>query len=241
MSRTILLADDSITIHKVVELTFQSDDVKVAAFSNGDDALEKIEALAPDLVIADIHMPGADGYEVARRVKAGAPQTPVLLLVGTFEPFEESEVEASGADGFLMKPFDSQELLSRVDELLEAPMSDGDSAVADESIDLPPAEQEPEPVEAPEVSAGERRATGQAVVEPSAEAVAPAPPPEPVESDSAGGPAAGLSDEEIDRIARRVVAAITPEIVREVAREVVPQIAEIVVKERIQQLEQEVE
>jgi CheY-like chemotaxis protein len=120
MKRRILLADDSVTIQKVIELTFMDEDYEVRAVSNGDEAVALLSEMKPDFVIADVHMPGANGYEVCRRAKALRPELPVLLLVGTFEPFDEAQAAAVGADSFLKKPFDSQELLQRVDELLAA-------------------------------------------------------------------------------------------------------------------------
>jgi CheY-like chemotaxis protein len=120
MKRRILLADDSVTIQKVIELTFMDEDYEVRAVSNGDDAVKLLPDLKPDFVIADVHMPGANGYEVCRRSKALRPDVPVLLLVGTFEPFDEAQARAAGADSHLKKPFDSQELLQRVEELLAA-------------------------------------------------------------------------------------------------------------------------
>ncbi len=118
MKRRILLADDSVTIQKVIELTFMDEDYEVRAVSNGDEALALLNEINPDFVIADVHMPGANGYEVCRRSKQTRPDVPVLLLVGTFEPFDEGEARSSGADSHLKKPFDSQELLQRVEELL---------------------------------------------------------------------------------------------------------------------------
>lgn len=118
MSRRILLADDSVTIQKVIELTFMDGDYEVRAVGNGDEAIALLESVDPEVVIADVHMPGANGYEVARRAKALRRDRPVLLLVGTFEPFDEAEARASGADRHLKKPFDSQELLQIVDDLL---------------------------------------------------------------------------------------------------------------------------
>src|SRR5262245_11608493 len=118
MGKRILLADDSVTIQKVVELTFMDEDYEVIAVGNGDEAVNRMAELQPDLVIADVHMPGANGYEVARRVKAWRSTTPVLLLVGTFEPFDDGEAGRAGADGYLKKPFDSQELLRRVADLV---------------------------------------------------------------------------------------------------------------------------
>jgi CheY-like chemotaxis protein len=118
MKRRILLADDSVTIQKVIELTFMDEDYEVRAVSNGDDAVRLLSEINPDFVIADVHMPGANGYEVCRRAKQLRADLPVLLLVGTFEPFEEGEARAAGADSHLKKPFDSQELLQRVEELI---------------------------------------------------------------------------------------------------------------------------
>jgi len=123
MAKRILLADDSVTIQKVVELTFMDEDYEVVAVSNGDDALARLADVQPDLVIADVHMPGANGYDLCRHVKQWRPATPVLLLVGTFEPFQEEEARRAAADGHLKKPFDSQELLRRVEELIAAAQS----------------------------------------------------------------------------------------------------------------------
>ena len=120
MKHTILLADDSVTIQKVVELTFLDEDVKVVSVGNGSDALAKLEEVRPDLVLADVHMPGADGYEVCAAVGRVLPGVPVLLLVGTFEVFDPVRAGDAGATGHMKKPFDSQELLRRVRELLAA-------------------------------------------------------------------------------------------------------------------------
>jgi len=135
MTNTILLADDSVTIQKVIELTFMDQDYEVVSVGDGDEALDELEQIAPDVVIADVHMPGASGYDVARRSKQLHPRSPVLVLVGTFEPFDEADVEAAGADGYLKKPFDSQELLQRVGELLAAREEAGaeDDAVTPEA------------------------------------------------------------------------------------------------------------
>lgn len=121
MTRTILLADDSVTIQKVVELTFMDEDFRVVAVGNGSDAIDQLQVVHPDFVIADVHMPGADGYEVSQRTREALPATPVLLLVGTFEAFDAERAAQVGASGHLKKPFDSQDLLRRVRELLSGP------------------------------------------------------------------------------------------------------------------------
>ena len=100
MGKTILLADDSVTIHKVVELTFLDEDYSVEAVSNGNEAIAKLGGDAPDLVIADVHMPpGPSGYEVCDRVREMHPGVPVLLLAGAFEAFDEAR--AAEADAYL--------------------------------------------------------------------------------------------------------------------------------------------
>jgi CheY-like chemotaxis protein len=144
MSRRILLADDSVTIQKVIELTFMDEDFEVSAVSNGDEAVRLLPELRPELVIADVHMPGANGYEVCRRSKALDPHVPVLLLVGTFEPFDEGQSRSAGSDAFLKKPFDSQELLQLVQGLLDKAGPEPAAAPAPVALETPMA-----PVEAP--------------------------------------------------------------------------------------------
>jgi len=90
MPRTLLLADDSITMQKVVSITFAHEDFTVATADNGEDAIAKARELQPAIVVADVVMPGMNGYEVCEALK-GDPRTrhiPVLLLTGTFEDFD---------------------------------------------------------------------------------------------------------------------------------------------------------
>jgi CheY-like chemotaxis protein len=92
MSKNLLVADDSLTIRKVIGMIFSTDDIKVTAVDNGLEAIAKARELKPDLVLADVLMPGKSGYEVSEALK-GDPSTqhiPVLLLAGTFEPFDEN-------------------------------------------------------------------------------------------------------------------------------------------------------
>ncbi|MCL4836905.1 MAG: response regulator [Thermoanaerobaculia bacterium] len=291
MSKRILLADDSVTIQKVVELTFLDEDFEVVSVSNGTQALARLEEGEPDLVIADVHMPGAGGLEVCRESKSRRPWIPVLLLVGTFEPFDPSEATAAGADAYLKKPFDSQELLRQARELIAAgeapvpvPVSEPEellpeapaasepsfswgSSLGDEPAstevrppdDLAPAGESgafaspltglafrdltppaaPEEPFAPPAAAEAPRAFGQPAAprfeeEPEAPAAVPTYAP-------ADAVPAGLSEEDLDRLARRVVELLTPQIVREVAWEVVPDLAEVAVRARLRELEAELE
>jgi CheY-like chemotaxis protein len=120
MGCKILLADDSITIQKVVNLTFDDEGIDVVAVSNGDQAERKLSEVNPDLVLADIFMPGKNGYELCEAIKKN-PQfsnVPVVLLVGAFEPFDQNEARRVGADDHLTKPFESRKLVETVRRLI---------------------------------------------------------------------------------------------------------------------------
>ena len=161
MTQKILLADDSVTIQKVIELTFMDEDYEVTTAGDGEEALDRLEQMSPDVVIADVHMPNASGFDVAKRSKQLHPGTPVLLLVGTFEPFDEDDYAASGAESYLKKPFDSQELLQRVGELLESSAAGGQAASAEDgpgAFEAQPTAAVPTP-DAPSDAAGDDAAT----------------------------------------------------------------------------------
>src|SRR5262245_20454956 len=120
MSYTLLLADASTTIQRIVELTFASEDIDVVAFSNGEHAIASLDRNVPDIVLADVGMPGRSGYEVSRYIKNSPPlaHIPVLLLTGAFEPVDQTKALEAGCDGILIKPFEPQFVISRVKELL---------------------------------------------------------------------------------------------------------------------------
>ena len=334
MAKTILLADDSLTIQKVVELTFMDQDYTVIAVGDGSAALARWGDSRPDLVIADVHMPGADGYEVCRQVKRSRPGTPVLLLVGTFETFDEAQAQSCGANGHLKKPFDSQELFRLVERLIaenpaarpappapvfEAPvfaapapaapvfapaayspppafepppafapapaapefafpMSPAPAAPAFEPASYEPPAYEPaalEPASFEQVpfqpaayeppvyepaayeppvyqpTAFEATAYEPAAYQPAAPfefAPAPAAPaPAAFEPAPAAAPSAApggdfsLSDADVDRIARRVAELIGERAIKDIAWEVIPDLAEVVIKERLRELESQVQ
>ncbi len=119
--RKLLLADDSITIQKVVALTFADEGVEVVTVSDGREAIEKLQGITPDIVLADVFMPEVNGYEVCRYIKQNAKlkHIPVMLLVGSFEPFDEAEARRVGADDILTKPFQSiRRLIDKVGGLV---------------------------------------------------------------------------------------------------------------------------
>jgi CheY-like chemotaxis protein len=117
---TLLLADDSVTIQRVVALTFADQPVRLVVAKDGQDAINRMATVRPDLVLADTNMPCVDGYEVARwvRQQPHLSTVPVLLLAGITDPVDEQRLHDSGANGVLEKPFEPSHVISRVKELL---------------------------------------------------------------------------------------------------------------------------
>ncbi|HEV8589429.1 MAG TPA: response regulator [Pyrinomonadaceae bacterium] len=131
----LLLADDSAAIRKVIDLTFTDEGMQVTTVGDGQDALEELNQSKPDVVLADIYMPGIDGYELCKFIKQSERfrGVPVMLLVGSFEPFDEAEAKRAGADDVVTKPFQSiRDLVSRVGSLVShkdvAPSDDAQNA-----------------------------------------------------------------------------------------------------------------
>lgn len=135
MAKKILLADDSITIQKVVELTFSDGDYEIVAVNNGSKAIQKLQEMRPDIILSDIIMPEKNGYEVCEFVKSHPDYKtiPVILLTGTFEPFDPDRAERAGCDAVVTKPFESQSLIHKVEELIQR------NAAAAPSAPEPPA------------------------------------------------------------------------------------------------------
>jgi CheY-like chemotaxis protein len=165
LTRKILLADDSLTIQKVVELTFSDSEYDLVCVSNGQRVLDRIAGgEIPDLILADVVMPEKNGYEVCEAIKANpaTARVPVVLLSGTFEPFDRDRAERLGCDAIVSKPFDSQQLLRQVEALLARPPAEAPVA-ATVAIPTMPATAPPpvalalEPPAAPAGEAGFRQ------------------------------------------------------------------------------------
>jgi len=118
MAHKLLLADDSITIQKVVELTLSEEGFEVTAVGDGEAAYDTAKDLDPDIILADVFMPKLDGYELCRKLKSDPALSgiPVLLLYGTFEDFDEMKAAQVGASDSLTKPFESADLIEKMIE-----------------------------------------------------------------------------------------------------------------------------
>lgn len=118
--RTLLLADDSVTVQRVIALTFAEEAFRIVTVSDGQAAIERISSQRPDIVLAGTTMPNVNGYEVASFVRSqpALKNLPVLLLSGAFESVDPAQLKASGASGVLEKPLEPTIVISRVKELL---------------------------------------------------------------------------------------------------------------------------
>jgi CheY-like chemotaxis protein len=120
--KTLLLADDSLTVRRVIEQTFADEPIDVVTVPDGAAALVRLGANPPDVLLADIGMPEPDGYELALHVRRtpALAHIPVILLTGAFDPVDHARARDAGCAGVLVKPFDPQMLIGRVRQLLEA-------------------------------------------------------------------------------------------------------------------------
>ena len=116
MARVILIADDSPIIQRKAQRILQDEGFEVETVSNGVAAVKKLSVLQPVLVLADVSMPGKDGYEVCEFVKTSADllHVPVLLVGSDLEPYDEQRRGQVRADGIIKKPFTRQELIAMV-------------------------------------------------------------------------------------------------------------------------------
>ncbi len=120
MAKKLLLAEDSLTIRKVFELALSRSDIAITAVDNGEDAVRLAGEISPDLVVADLTLPGKNGFAVSAELRAmeKTEKIPVLILSGTLVPLDEARFKASGAKGVLFKPFESRELVESIERLL---------------------------------------------------------------------------------------------------------------------------
>ncbi|HEY2866410.1 MAG TPA: response regulator [Pyrinomonadaceae bacterium] len=135
---TLLLADDSMTTQKVVSLTFADEGIEVLTAADGDTAVKLYHERQPDIVLADVNIPGLNGYEICEEIRktSDLSTTPVVLLVGSFEPFDANEAHRVGANDYLTKPFSSiRRLVATVLAFLDdQPATEEPHAPVDEQV-----------------------------------------------------------------------------------------------------------
>lgn len=145
----VLLADDSATMQKVVDVVLREEGFDVQSANTGEEALQAMDSFAPDLVLAYIKLPGMNGYDLTKQIKSSS-NVPVVLLAGAFEPVDDALKDACGADDTLVKPFQTEDLLACIRNFLPdagAPVAEV-AAEDDIVFDMSGGEEEVEAVEA---------------------------------------------------------------------------------------------
>ena len=136
-AKKILIVEDSLTQATRTQLILQKDGYVVRVANDGEEGIKAALQMAPDLIITDIRMPNIDGYQLCTKLKAfnKTKYTPVIMLTIKGEIMDIIEGLASGADGFITKPFEAENLLERVSAILDSSedddsLKDGEAIVA---------------------------------------------------------------------------------------------------------------
>ncbi|MBI1955686.1 MAG: response regulator [Acidobacteria bacterium] len=154
----ILLADDSTHAQRMGTKILAAEGHEVTTVSNGKAAIKIMDEVAPDLIVADIFMPGKNGYELCQWVKSSPKwkHIPVLLTIGAMEPYDPVEGRKAHADGLVTKPLESSDLVATIQKLLATTKKPAPPAPVKKPAEEPaPAEALPEEEVAQEVVAPE--------------------------------------------------------------------------------------
>jgi two-component system response regulator MprA len=130
----ILIADDDPAVRESLRRSLSFNGYEVSLASDGNEALAAASDPAPDLVLLDVNMPGIDGLEVCRRIRASGNDIPVLILTARVEVGDRVLGLDAGADDYLPKPFALEELLARIRALLRRARTTTAGEQADESL-----------------------------------------------------------------------------------------------------------
>jgi CheY-like chemotaxis protein len=156
MSR-ILLADDSPHAQRMGERILQEEGFEVVSLTDGDAAVLRLADVDPDLILADVFLPGKSGFELCRYVKSDPHlrHVRVVLTAGLLEPFDEKEATLAGCDAILKKPFEASKVMETIHPLVkEAQLARGlfaEALVSAASSPPSPQASNPPPAAAPEI------------------------------------------------------------------------------------------
>ena len=231
MPHKLLLVDDSVTIQRVVQLTFVDEDVEVVTVGDGSRVIDAIREETPDIVLVDVDMPHKNGYEVTAFVKSGpAHDVPVILLTGAFNPVNEVQARKAGCDGILVKPFEPKQVIEKVRELLNGrDVTDSSRFVEPQSTESPEHSLSSSTIRTQrhEVDSVLAKAFRNYLAEDqNAQSIATA-------RSERDHPAPLVTDEMLGTLRTQVVSKMTDSIVREITADVVAEVAERLVRAEI--------
>lgn len=128
----ILIVDDDTNISELIDLYLTKECFEVKCAEDGESALEAVKYFAPDLILLDLMLPGMDGYQVCREIRKEY-STPIIMLSAKGEVFDKVLGLELGADDYIIKPFDSKELVARVKAVLRRTMNSNSTSSATNS------------------------------------------------------------------------------------------------------------
>lgn len=260
----ILVADDSVTMRRIFELTFAGEDAKLTCVDSGDAAIARASELTPDVVFVDSTMP-TDGYRVASAIKTtpGLERTAVILLASQKSPYDEAKGKAAGVDDHVVKPFDTQQLIDKFKRVMAQPRTAAQrpaagaqpaprapaaaSAAASRggtiAFERAPVMSAPQPKDVATVvpAAPPQRAAGRpAPAQPAAAAAAQPAMPAPAAAALASGSEMAKKLDRMGLTPEQVegVLTLSREVIEKVVWEVVPDLAETLIREEIRRLTQ---
>jgi len=233
MQPTILLADDSPTIRRLVIQTFADVNFKIVEVNNGDAAIRTFEEIHPNVVLADIYMPGKNGYQVCAYIRSHSElnRTPVVLLVGAFEAFDEDTAKQAGATASITKPFEPSALIELVKSIMlpvrEEAAVQPPPPVASETVPPPAAAQAATPAPAPAAPVGAANSDAEDLLGLAS-----------IFKEDTAAPQMSrmITEDEIDRIPEPVMQKLSTQVVESIAWEVVPDITEKVLREELKRV-----
>ncbi len=237
MPKTLLAVDDSVTMRKVLEITFGGEDFNVVTAEGRDDAVGKLSQ-KPSVVLIDA---GDDwGYALAKDIRAKEPSAAIVMLSSRFAPYDAAKGKESGADENLEKPFDTLQAMDKLKKIVAAkesgaPLAAPATAAATAPAAAAPAAASMAAAAAPsKVAAAPAKAPAPVSVAPAAKAAAR---PALVASATNGKHmAAKLADLGLNPQQVEAVMALSRQVVEEVVWEVVPALANTMIREEITRL-----
>jgi CheY-like chemotaxis protein len=232
MSIKILLVDGSITVQKIVEIVFSGNEYELTVVESGEEALQIVKNVVPDVMLVGAMLAGKSGFDVCREVRndPALAHIGILLMAGTFELIDANKAKANGADEFIEKPFGSQSLLDATTKLVELSRQRRGTALV-YSVDEP-FQSGPEVIGEAEVIDDDEPETG--FYEYSLK-----PGNSTVQEDSFQEQSASSAPPEIDEVQlRSIISNISGEVIERIVREVVPGIAEELIMEEIRKIKE---
>ncbi len=122
----ILVVEDESSIRKFITINLDRNGFQVTEAESGEEAMDKLKACNPSVVILDIMLPGIDGFEVCRKMRLEAPEVMIIMLTAKGQDMDKIVGLELGADDYMVKPFNPLELVARIRAILRRSLKNGE-------------------------------------------------------------------------------------------------------------------